>query len=285
MPELETALQECLEALRGRRNLPETLKRYPADRDELIDLLRVSNELGQMQVPGPDPAFKLRVRSGLLAAAAERRERRRRGPARVRHGLLASRPYRLAAAFALTGALLLAGLSAAAGGSLPGEPLYTLKLGWERAQLEATRDSAANTRLRLQLAERRLDEAERLSSMGRATQAVAVVTQFDAAVSELNVRVNSAPPKPAQAEQLARDLERGQQQADQRLQNLAGTLAAGGNTQAAALVTQAQTQANQTLKGTREALKAHGQEQERGPEGGHDSGSKKPKGTPSPAAP
>src|SRR5207248_6477956 len=48
------------------------------------------------------------------------------------------------------------------GNSLPGDPLYPIKLGVERAQLAITFDPAARARLHAQFADVRLSEAQRL---------------------------------------------------------------------------------------------------------------------------
>ena len=151
MRDLTRPLQECLRAMDDKHNLQEVLRRYPADRDELIGLLRLSVDLGAMEAPAADPAFRLRARNRMLAAAAHRRQARRWNP-------LAALPrpvVRLAYAGALAAALLVGGLTAAAASdnSLPGDPLYGIKLGVERARLATTFDSAARVRLELQFAD------------------------------------------------------------------------------------------------------------------------------------
>ena len=54
MRDLTRPLQECLTALDHKRNLQQVLRRHPADRDELIALLRLSVDLGTL---GPPPAL------------------------------------------------------------------------------------------------------------------------------------------------------------------------------------------------------------------------------------
>src|SRR5690348_6903776 len=112
-----------------RHNLQEVLRRYPADRDELIALLRLSVDLGGLEAPAADPAFRLRARNRMLAAAASLRQGRSRNPLRA----LPRPALRLAFAAGVVAALLVGGLTAAAAsdGSLPGDPLYTVKLGAE----------------------------------------------------------------------------------------------------------------------------------------------------------
>src|SRR5207245_10732202 len=90
---------------------------------------------------------------------------------------------RLAYAGALAAALLVGGLTAAAASdnSLPGDPLYGIKLGVERARLATTFDSAARVRLELQFADVRLAEAQRLFAAGRVKDGVRGMAEYDTA--------------------------------------------------------------------------------------------------------
>ena len=78
--DLTRPLQDCLAAMDDKHNLQEVLRRYPADRDELIALLRLSVDLGTLEAPTADPGFRLRARNRMLAAAAHRRQSRRWNP-------------------------------------------------------------------------------------------------------------------------------------------------------------------------------------------------------------
>src|ERR1700682_3067795 len=82
--DLTKPLEECLQAMGEKRNLQEVLRRYPAQRDQLIELLRLSVDLGTLapSSPAPDPAFRLRARNLMLATAAQRRRARRWNPLR-----------------------------------------------------------------------------------------------------------------------------------------------------------------------------------------------------------
>ena len=75
MRDLSQPLEECLQAMGEKRNLQEVLRRYPAERDQLIELLRLSVDLGGLapSTPAADPAFRLRARNRMLATAAQRR--------------------------------------------------------------------------------------------------------------------------------------------------------------------------------------------------------------------
>src|SRR4029077_4151069 len=102
--DLTQPLQECLQAMGEKRNLQEVLRRYPEERDQLIDLLRLSVDLGGLapSAPAADPAFRLRARNRMLSAAAHRRREQRWNP----FGALPRPAARLAFAGAVAAALL-----------------------------------------------------------------------------------------------------------------------------------------------------------------------------------
>ena len=252
MPDFATRLDRCLAALKDGRHLQELLRQSPQERDELIDLLRVSTHVGQLELPAPDPAFKLRTRNLMLAIAAQRRATRKQTR------WLARPAARLALAVALSGALLVGGIVAASAQSLPGEPLYQVKRGVETVQLAVTLDPAANARLRLQLAGRRVTEAEQLTTQGRISDALSVISAFNADVAQLSRQVVSAPLRPADAEDLERDVNQGQAEADGQLEAVAASLAARGHSEAADAVRHTEHEADQTLTGTKQALHDHG---------------------------
>ena len=61
MRDLTQPLEECLQAMGEKRNLQEVLRRYPGERDQLIELLRLSVDVGGLapSAPAADPAFRL----------------------------------------------------------------------------------------------------------------------------------------------------------------------------------------------------------------------------------
>jgi hypothetical protein len=239
-----------------RRNLQDVLRRYPAERDQLIELLRLSVDLGGLAPAGPaaDPAFRLRARNRMLAAAAGRRRARRWNPL----GGLPRPAARLAFAGALAVAVLVAGLTSAAASnnSLPGDPFYPIKLGVERAQLAITFDPAARARLHAQFADVRLSEAHRLVAAGRVQDGVRQVDQYDTAVAQFNHALAGTTFDAAATAELRRFMNDHEASADASLQSLAGSLAAGGDSQAAAAVTRTRSHADQTWKGSQRDLQA-----------------------------
>src|SRR6202165_4673160 len=254
--DLTRPLQECLAAMDDKHNLQDVLRRYPADRDELIALLRLSVDLGGLEAPAAGPAFRRRSRNRMLAAAAHRRQARRWNP-------LAALPrpvVRVAYAAALAVALVVGGVTvaAASGNSLPGDPLYGVKLGIERAQLATTFDSAAKARLELQFADTRLAEAPPLFAAGRGAGGVGGVAQYDTAVTQFNRSIAGTTLDTRAVADLSRLADDRAAHADASLKELAGTLAAGGDPEAAAAGTRTQSHVDQAWSGSKRDLQSRG---------------------------
>lgn len=252
MRDMSRALAECLEAVEAKRNLLEYLRRYPADRDDLIGMLRLSLELNSLGAPAADPAFRLRARNRMLALAAQRRHEPQRKPFSV-----VPRPLvRLAIAGAFAVALVAGSLAAVAASdnSLPGNPLYGVKLTAERVQLTLTFDSASRARLQLHFADVRLDEAQRLFALGRKQEAVRLVAQYDSAVAQFNQSVASTALNTRAVDDLSRLVDERQLHEDERLNALARSLNAQGDTEAAAIVALTQGHVDEAFKGSKRNL-------------------------------
>jgi len=252
--DLSRPLEECLQAMKEKRNLQDVLRRYPSDREELIGLLRLSVDLGSLGAPAADPAFRLRARNRMLAVAAQRRQVQRRNPFA---GL--PRPVvRLSLAGAFAVALLVGGLTAASASdrSLPGDPLYGVKLEIERVQLAATFDSTARARLQLHFADVRLNEAQRLYAMGRQQDAVRLVGQYDAAVSQFTRSVATSTFDARAVSELSRLVEERQAQADASLNALAGSFSQRGDSEGAAAVARTRTHVDEALRGSKKDMQA-----------------------------
>jgi Domain of unknown function (DUF5667) len=253
--DLSRPLQQCLEAIEKKRDLPEVLRRYPSDRAELVALLRLSVDLGGLEAPAADPAFRLRARNRMLAAAARQRQAHSRNPLRAW-----PRPaVRLVFAAGVLAALLVGGLTAAAASdsSLPGDPLYAVKLGAEQAQLTITLNAADRARLQLRFAGARLQEAQRLFAVGRTREAVWLVSQYEAAVAQFDRSVASLPLDNQSVEAISRDLAQRRARDDASLDAMAGSLTAGGDSQSAELVTRTHSHVDETFNGSQRDLQAH----------------------------
>jgi hypothetical protein len=255
VPDLSLALEECLQAVKEKRNLQEILRRYPHDRDELVSLLRLSVELNSLGAPTADPAFRLRARNRMLAVAGQRRQEERR-PAL---NWLPQRVVRVALAGVAALVPVAAGftVAAASNSSVPGDPLYGVKLGVERVELAVAMNPAARARLQLQFADTRLQEAQQLYARGRSKDAIALVNQYDAAVSKFQSSLTAAAFDDDSVNQLSAYVQQRQQHADESLNELAGSFKAQGDSDSAAIVAQAQTHVDQAFRGSSSDLQAH----------------------------
>jgi len=77
------------------------------------------------------------------------------------------------------------GVGYASGEALPGDSLYGVKRGLERAALALSTSNAGDTRLLLLHAERRLGEAEQLLKLGRPADVGRALDGYEGAVTEL----------------------------------------------------------------------------------------------------
>jgi hypothetical protein len=254
MRDLSRPLEECLAAVNERRNLQEILRRYPQEREELIGMLRLSVELNSLGAPAADPAFRLRARNRMLGLAARRRSERQRSP----RAWLPRPAARLAFAGMVAIGLVAAGITAAAASdtSLPGDPLYGVKLGIERVQLAVTFDSASRARLQLHLADVRLGEAQRLFSLGRKGDAITLVNEYEAEVAGFRLSVASASFDDSASSELSQFVQERQARADASLNALAGSLSAQGDTRTAAIISKTQSHVDEELRGSNSDLQA-----------------------------
>src|SRR5437868_2975322 len=187
MPELSGPFEECLTAVKERRNLQEILRHYPAERDDLIGMLRLSVDLSNLGAPTPDPAFRLRARNRMLGLAGQRRLAQRRNP-------------------------------------------FT----WLPRP-----------------------EAQRLFSVGRKDDAVALVSEYDTDVARFKQSVASASLDDGAISDLRQLVQERRVRADASLNSLAGSLSAQGDAKTAAIVTQTQSHVDQALRGSSSDLQAH----------------------------
>jgi hypothetical protein len=198
MEEFEARLAECLDALiEGRWDVDECLRRYPEHADELRPLLLVATaandaydvepraewadiarerfliatgqRLEEALDLEPEPSFfaAARIRF-LLAAQRLRAEGRSTAASRGRLPLFGS-PFRVLAT-GLAGVVIFLGFStytvATADAALPGDWQYPVKLQTERVRLALAFGDDAERRVKLDIAEERVREIERLAAKG-----------------------------------------------------------------------------------------------------------------------
>jgi hypothetical protein len=108
----------------------------------------------------------------------------------------------------LIAAALLAGtvgVAYASGEALPGDSLYGVKRGLERAALALTASSGGDTQLLLKFADRRLGEADELLQRGRPADLAQALDDYETAIAEL---LEIAAQEPDQLDEVADALAR-----------------------------------------------------------------------------
>ncbi len=165
----EQVLSVCVDRLRAGESVEDCLADYPSHVEQLAPLLRLA---ARLQAPSGLSMSSAGFDAGqarMLGRAAQLRARPQASPAPTRRGalvgLLAGTRRLAVAGFA--GLLLLcsvvgAGTVSAASGSLPGSPLYPVKLATEGVVSSVALTPELQTRVHLAWADRRLREMETL---------------------------------------------------------------------------------------------------------------------------
>ncbi len=186
--DFDTALDECLERVMKGEDLQNVLARYPQYARELEPLLRTALDTrGAIASARPRPEFRQR-------AAVEFQKAIQRMPAK-------SGGFRWRAAWAAPLATLAvvliagSGTVAAASSSLPGSPLYSVKLATETVQIALTPSALGKAELYSKFNDRRVDELVQMADKGMAAEINALNTRMEEqmnAMSELTGGTASA---------------------------------------------------------------------------------------------
>ena len=161
--EFDNILNECLDRLAQGESLEGCLETYPDHADELAPVLRMAQATQQFAATvNPRPDFKAQALYRLTQSMAEGRHKRKT----IRWLPVMARPVILTVAVAL---LLVGGAGAttvAANSSVPGQPLYFVKMMKERVLLIVPRSDIAKARLQADLADARGEEMAVLARNG-----------------------------------------------------------------------------------------------------------------------
>lgn len=159
---LDNILDECLERLLVKgESLAACLQSYPEYADELKPLLNTALTAKKALDIEPRPEFSARARYQFYSALRE---------AKVRKGrrFFLWRPVWATAVAIVLVLVLGSGVTvAAAGNSMPDEPLYPVKIIAERVQLTLTPSSLRKAELHARLADRRVTEILYLANKGK----------------------------------------------------------------------------------------------------------------------
>ena len=174
--EVEAALDQCLEWMRGGTALETCLSRYPEYASELRPLLETVTQVGRVLTPPASRTARAHGQERMLAALdRHRQERERLGPVAYALRQVMGALFRAPAAGGLAGkpiwqsallslVILIAtgsGLALAASGySLPGEALYPMKLARQELQVALTLDADGQASLQSRFEGQRRQEVE-----------------------------------------------------------------------------------------------------------------------------
>ncbi len=176
--EFDNILEECLERVLFKgETIEQCLAGYPRDAGELEPLLRAALAAREAAAIKPSPEFRERAGHRFQEALREME------PEKKSRGFFSGQP-RWATVVMVVIVLLLAGSGtvAAAGRSLPGEPLYQVKLVAEAVQLKLTLSDQGKEELYVKLADRRVAEIIKMAEAGEVAQVESTTMRLDAAL-------------------------------------------------------------------------------------------------------
>lgn len=192
--EFNDILDECLESLLTEgATIEQCLQRFPKHADELKPLLETAlatNE--QVSAIQPSPEFRDRARYQFYSALREMEHKKSRA-----FFSWVWQP-RWATVVAIVLAIFIAGGStvAAAGGSMPDDLLYPVKLATEQVQLAFTFSSLGKAELHAKLADKRVAEIIYLANESKPEKIEAVADSLNNDLTKIAV-LSSTPEAPA----------------------------------------------------------------------------------------
>jgi hypothetical protein len=163
MKDFDNILDECLQRLLAGESVEACLSRYPEHAAELEPLLKTARNTLKATDIRPRPEFRDRARYHFQMAVREMPVKESRGFFTV------FRPALVTVAMLAIVLLAGGGVVAAAGNSLPGSPLYSVKLATESVRLALTPSALGKAELNAQFADRRIDEIIKLAEKGDAS--------------------------------------------------------------------------------------------------------------------
>jgi hypothetical protein len=160
MNELDNILDECLQRLIAGETIEACLSRYPDYALALEPLLKTARNTLKATDIRPRPEFRDRARYQYQTAIRELPIKEKRNFFTVLRPALAT--VVVMAVFLLAGS----GVVAAAGGSLPDNPLYQVKLAVEEVRLALMPSDLGKAELNAQFADERVDEIIKMAGKG-----------------------------------------------------------------------------------------------------------------------
>lgn len=167
--------------LEGEKTLPEFIAQEGEQAAEVADLLATAQEVHRLLVPaGPSHAYASASRARIMNRIRSKTSPRTRPRLRPALSGMFLRP-----AYALTALILLValafsgvGVASAAAESIPGDPLYGVKLNLEEVRFGLTWNEGGKVHLLSEFADERLGEAEKALALGRQADADAALSGY-----------------------------------------------------------------------------------------------------------
>jgi hypothetical protein len=182
-----TILDECLERiLVGGETVTQCLERYPEYAAELEPLLQTAVIASEAVDIQPSPEFKARARFQLRTEMARAGEKKK-------HSIFAWHPRWAVAVITVVVVVLLGGgtvYAASSDDTIPGNPLYAVKLATENVRLALTASDTAKAEVYTAMVDSRMIEIERLMERGKtelAERTLARLKSYLASISRLSL--------------------------------------------------------------------------------------------------
>jgi hypothetical protein len=181
---IDEIFAECLEQMFHGESIEQCVSKYPAQAEELRKLLATAVAARKAAAVEPAPEFRERARYRLQAALREK------AAAKAERKWSFSWNWQPRWAVALTAVVVLlaggSGTVLAANNSMPGQPLYAVKLASEKVKLAVTTSSTAKAEVYAGLAERRVNEIVYLAANGEPERIVQVTQNLDLCLTNIS---------------------------------------------------------------------------------------------------
>jgi len=190
--QFEDILEECLERILGHgESVEQCLKLHPEFSSDLEPLLKTATAINRAVDIKPSAEFKARAAYQMRLEMAKRTPEKKRS-----HGWHWSPRWAISMSAAAAVLVMGSGTVFAADSSLPGSPLYPVKLVTEDVRISMAGSDIQKATLYAEFAEKRVDEMTRLVETGKSERVGQVAERFDNTVitmSNLNFGAENAP--------------------------------------------------------------------------------------------
>lgn len=179
--EFDNILNECLERLLGKgETIEQCLRSFPEYANELEPLLQTSLDIKEASVIQPSPEFRDKARYQFYSALQETERKKS-------HMIFGWLPRWATVVATIVLVLLIAGggTAVAASSSIPGEPLYPVKLATEQARMAFTFSTLGKAEFYAELADRRVLEIASLADKNEPQQIEQTAQRLDVYLTKI----------------------------------------------------------------------------------------------------